>query len=110
MLKVTSGLNKNVISIANLIKTGVLVVFDEIGVLCVLVALVLHTVLVPPVSLDVMHVCFMSFMLLFHGWFRNLFALAEQHHIANKNWSAANKTIPASFEFVKYLETAVTDP
>ena len=73
MLKVTSGLNKNVISIANLIKTGVLVVFDEIGVLCVLVAssaivsLVSHTVLVPPVSLDAMHVCFMSFMLLFHG-------------------------------------------
>lgn len=44
------------------------------------------------------------------GLFKKRCAVAETHHAANTNCAKARTTIPASFESVKYLETAVVAP
>ncbi|EIK80501.1 hypothetical protein CGSMWGv55152_02898 [Gardnerella vaginalis 55152] len=45
-----------------------------------------------------------------HGVFRNRFAVAAQHHAAKTNCIIASSMIPASFDSVKYRDTAATAP
>ncbi|EIK76065.1 hypothetical protein CGSMWGv0288E_06670 [Gardnerella vaginalis 0288E] len=45
-----------------------------------------------------------------HGVFKNRFAVAAQHHAARMNCIIASSMIPASFDSVKYRDTAATAP